>query len=160
MGLQQAFDQFVPQIEKELESIVRAPVPGQAMYYGMMRYHLGWLDEAMQPAETSSGKRLRPMLCLLSCQALSWAWSVLQSKKYCTPLGSVAVVAVIEIELGPVAAGADENVIGLGTGGVVSGASVVAEAGSEAAVWLWLALLSRALTVYVYSVAGDRPASS
>jgi hypothetical protein len=52
---------------------------------------------------------------------------VVQSKKYSTPLGSVAVVAVIAIEVLPVAYGKIAHVIGFGLGGVVSGAGVVAD---------------------------------
>jgi geranylgeranyl diphosphate synthase type I len=35
----------------------------------MMRYHLGWVDEMLAPAQASTGKRLRPLLCLLACEA-------------------------------------------------------------------------------------------
>lgn len=40
-----------------------------AAHYGMMRYHLGWLDEHLAPATASTGKRLRPLLCLLCAEA-------------------------------------------------------------------------------------------
>jgi geranylgeranyl diphosphate synthase type I len=69
MSLQQAIDRFLPQIERELQAIVRAPHHSLEAYYGMMRYHLGWMGEALQPIQANSGKRLRPMLCLLSCEA-------------------------------------------------------------------------------------------
>ncbi|HEY5639645.1 MAG TPA: polyprenyl synthetase family protein [Dehalococcoidia bacterium] len=36
--------------------------------YCMLRYHLGWEDAAGRAAE-STGKRLRPALCLLACEA-------------------------------------------------------------------------------------------
>jgi len=41
--------------------------------YGMLRYHLGWVDRGFRPlppAEMASagGKRLRPTLCLLACE--------------------------------------------------------------------------------------------
>jgi geranylgeranyl diphosphate synthase type I len=36
----------------------------------MMQYHMGWLDEALQPVRSQQGKRLRPVLCLLSCEAV------------------------------------------------------------------------------------------
>jgi len=38
--------------------------------YDMLRYHLGWVDEKGRPQETGGGKRLRPSLCLLCCEAL------------------------------------------------------------------------------------------
>ncbi len=37
--------------------------------YQMMRYHLGWEDESGNPFQGSGGKRLRPSLCLLACEA-------------------------------------------------------------------------------------------
>jgi geranylgeranyl diphosphate synthase type I len=69
MSLQEVFDRFLPQIEAELQDIAR-PLPGSpSTYYGMMRYHLGWADESLRPVQVDSGKRLRPLLCLLCCQA-------------------------------------------------------------------------------------------
>ena len=69
MSLSEALDRFLPQIETELREIVRVPHDSLASYYGMMHYHLGWTDDAMQPVPARSGKRLRPLLCLLSCGA-------------------------------------------------------------------------------------------
>jgi geranylgeranyl diphosphate synthase type I len=45
-----------------------------ASYYGMMFYHLGWADETFSPRWQKSGKRLRPLLCLLSCEACGGDW--------------------------------------------------------------------------------------
>jgi geranylgeranyl diphosphate synthase type I len=70
VSLQKVFDGLLPQIEAELQEIVRIPDHSLGAYYGMMQYHLGWTDEALRPIQTNSGKRLRPILCLLSCQAL------------------------------------------------------------------------------------------
>jgi geranylgeranyl diphosphate synthase type I len=70
VSLQEAFDNLLPQVEAELKEIVRLPHHSLGTYYGMMRYHLGWTDEAFQPVETNTGKRIRPILCLLACQAL------------------------------------------------------------------------------------------
>jgi geranylgeranyl diphosphate synthase type I len=38
-----------------------------AAHYGMMRYHLGWADANFRPQQVPSGKRLRPILCLIAC---------------------------------------------------------------------------------------------
>jgi geranylgeranyl diphosphate synthase type I len=38
-------------------------------YYGMLHYHLGWADKDFAPAHVKSGKRIRPVLCLLACQS-------------------------------------------------------------------------------------------
>ncbi len=70
MSLEEVFDRFLPLIEVELQDIVRAPRRSLGAYYGMMRYHLGWVDEALRPVQTNPGKRLRPVLCLLSCEAV------------------------------------------------------------------------------------------
>jgi len=43
--------------------------PNAPGHYGMMRYHLGWLDERLEPAAAPTGKRLRPLICLLAAEA-------------------------------------------------------------------------------------------
>ncbi|MCS7251742.1 MAG: polyprenyl synthetase family protein [Anaerolineae bacterium] len=43
--------------------------PSERFFYGMLAYHLGWVDERFQPARYDAGKRIRPMLCLLACAA-------------------------------------------------------------------------------------------
>ena len=70
MSLQDAFARFLPQIETELQEIVRPPQPRLEAYYGMMRYHLGWVDENLQPIQMRGGKRLRPVICLLANEML------------------------------------------------------------------------------------------
>jgi geranylgeranyl diphosphate synthase type I len=75
MNLSPVFRRLLPRIEAELHDIVHIPHDGLATYYGMMHYHLGWADELMQPAqEVNSGKRLRPLLCLLACEAAGGAF--------------------------------------------------------------------------------------
>ncbi len=53
-------------MEDHLRGLVDRPEPGDL--YRMLRYHLGWEDAEGRPAQ-SSGKRLRPALCLLACEA-------------------------------------------------------------------------------------------
>ncbi|MCX5986459.1 MAG: polyprenyl synthetase family protein [Chloroflexi bacterium] len=43
--------------------------PGAPSHYGMMRYHLGWVDEAFELAQSPTGKRLRPLLAILGAEA-------------------------------------------------------------------------------------------
>ena len=69
MSPDDTLDRFLPHIEEDLQRVILAPRQGLETYYGMMRYHLGWADGALQPIEANSGKRLRPILCLLSCEA-------------------------------------------------------------------------------------------
>ena len=65
---------YLDTIEAELQEIVRAPAPVHAPLYDMMRYHLGWADADGAPLEGVRGKRLRPLLCLLACEAVGGIW--------------------------------------------------------------------------------------
>jgi geranylgeranyl diphosphate synthase type I len=71
MNLKELFAQFIPQIEAEMRECLATPEPALTGYYGMMHYHLGWADEHFAPAQIASGKRIRPMLCVLACQSAS-----------------------------------------------------------------------------------------
>lgn len=42
--------------------------------YGMLRYHMGWADEQFRPVHVPVGKRLRPVFCLLVCEACGGDW--------------------------------------------------------------------------------------
>jgi geranylgeranyl diphosphate synthase type I len=59
--------QWLPRIEDQMRDIVAADDGTVSAYYDMMRYHLGWVDQSFQPHVSPSGKRLRPVLCLLAC---------------------------------------------------------------------------------------------
>ena len=67
MTLPSAFDRFRDDIETEIRSLV---LEEDFPLYRMMGYHMGWLDEYGEAAEGYSGKRIRPTLCLLACEAL------------------------------------------------------------------------------------------
>jgi geranylgeranyl diphosphate synthase type I len=74
MGAFEAFfDRHLPVLEEEMRAVLRAHDPGQAGLLGMLRYHLGWVDAAFEPCAARSGKRLRPMLCLLACEGCDGA---------------------------------------------------------------------------------------
>jgi geranylgeranyl diphosphate synthase type I len=40
----------------------------------MMRYQFGYVDADLRPVATVGGKRFRPMLCLLACEAVDGDW--------------------------------------------------------------------------------------
>jgi geranylgeranyl diphosphate synthase type I len=42
--------------------------------YGMLWYHMGWLDQDLNPVPSESGKRLRPTLLLLTVEAMGGNW--------------------------------------------------------------------------------------
>ena len=67
MSLPTAFNRFRDHIETEIKSLV---LEEGFPLYRMMGYHMGWLDEYGEAAEEESGKRIRPTLSLLACEAL------------------------------------------------------------------------------------------
>lgn len=69
MSLQAIFDRYLPPLEQALRDALPIPRPALKSYYGMMHYHLGWVDEALAPVSDRGGKRLRPLLCLLVTEA-------------------------------------------------------------------------------------------
>ncbi len=71
MDLPQVLKQYRSHIEAELKPLVTDISPPLSQ---MMRYHLGWSDERGQPRLTSEGKMLRPILCLLACEAVGGDW--------------------------------------------------------------------------------------
>ncbi len=69
LNLDQAFEYFIPYVERELKNLFIEIPANLQPFYGMMGYHMGWLDEDFSQTPQKSGKRLRPMLCLLACKA-------------------------------------------------------------------------------------------
>ncbi len=67
-------DNYLSALETELQAIITSPDPALDAYYGMFRYHLGWTDAHFAATKTDSGKRIRPLLCLLACQAAGGDW--------------------------------------------------------------------------------------
>lgn len=65
---------YLDAIETEMRSSIAVPAQALAPYYGMILYHLGWVDENFSPAEQQAGKRLRPLLSLLACEACGGDW--------------------------------------------------------------------------------------
>ena len=65
-----ARDRLLPRVEATLQEFLDRHDAAPA-HYGMMRYHLGWTDESLSPITAPVGKRLRPLLCLLTAEACS-----------------------------------------------------------------------------------------
>lgn len=68
---------YLPAIEDEMRSVLGESdeVSGRAdPFYGMIHYHMGWADEKLDPATIKSGKRIRPLLCLLASSAAGGDW--------------------------------------------------------------------------------------
>jgi len=69
--LPSAFERYRSEIDAELRSVL---AERESPLYEMMRYHLGWVDEQGHPTQGSTGKRLRPTLLLLACEAVGGTW--------------------------------------------------------------------------------------
>lgn len=77
---------LILRVEAEMRDLLASPDPSLQPFTGMMSYHLGWLDQSLQPVDGVGGKRFRPLICLLACEAQGTE---------CTP----AVPAAAAIEL-------------------------------------------------------------
>jgi len=67
--LREALQRYLPPFEAVLQEIL---TPGDSLFkplYDMQRYHHGWLDHHLQPSSGDGGKCVRPLLCLLCCEA-------------------------------------------------------------------------------------------
>lgn len=62
--------EWLPKIDAEMRSVLANSEPAIATHYGMMRYHMGWVNEGFEPELSPTGKRLRPIFCLLACSEM------------------------------------------------------------------------------------------
>lgn len=65
---------MIAAIEAEMRAVLQAQGAPPDLFYGMMQYHMGWVDETLQPTMDNGGKRIRPLLCLLACSAAGGDW--------------------------------------------------------------------------------------
>lgn len=72
--LQSFIERMIPAVEAEMEEVLQAKDGRPTPLYTMMHYHMGWTDERGQPARVKAGKRIRPLLLLLSCGAAGSRW--------------------------------------------------------------------------------------
>jgi geranylgeranyl diphosphate synthase type I len=63
------FARYLPGVEAELQDLLASAGPPYTDYYNMLHYHMGWLDTTLRPQTGRAGKRVRPVLCLLACEA-------------------------------------------------------------------------------------------
>lgn len=68
IDFEQVHRRYRPEIEQALQRYVPTAEGVLGQFYGMLRYHLGWTDEKLRPVNAKAGKRLRPTLCLASCE--------------------------------------------------------------------------------------------
>lgn len=65
---------MLPALEAEMRTVLHADKPQDDIFYSMLHYHMGWADAELKPTSVKSGKQIRPLLCLISCQAANGNW--------------------------------------------------------------------------------------
>lgn len=68
---QDVFTKYLPLIDAEMRQVLALDDPLLVGHYGMLRYHMGWVDQDFAPVQVNSGKRIRPVLCVLACQSVA-----------------------------------------------------------------------------------------
>lgn len=64
---------IVGRYQSALDTQLRQSVPENSAtpeLYDLLRYHMGWYDQGLKPVKGSGGKRLRPVLTLICCEAV------------------------------------------------------------------------------------------
>jgi geranylgeranyl diphosphate synthase type I len=70
-SLEARVDALVERYRPSIRQAMARFLDGRTLrHYGFMRYHLGWEDVRGNPIDGRTGKLLRPVLCLLSCEAV------------------------------------------------------------------------------------------
>lgn len=65
---------MLPALNEEMRAVLGATGERPDLFHGMIHYHMGWVDAELQPASVHPGKQIRPLLCLLACQAAGGDW--------------------------------------------------------------------------------------
>jgi geranylgeranyl diphosphate synthase type I len=73
VSLNALFHHYIPRIEAEMRDVINAGAQ-PAQFNTMLNYHLGFANADGSPAQVNAGKRIRPVLVLLSCEACGGAW--------------------------------------------------------------------------------------
>ncbi len=70
MNAESILEEHIGIIDREIKKVFEGRnFPDEL--YNMMKYHLGWIDENLEPVERYKGKRFRPTLCLLAYHSLA-----------------------------------------------------------------------------------------
>lgn len=73
-ALKAVLARYLPALEVELRDLLVSAGPPYTDYYDMLHYHMGWLDTELRPCQGWTGKRVRPVICLLACEAAGGAF--------------------------------------------------------------------------------------
>lgn len=61
-------------VDAEMRAVLQADGRRNDPFYGMIHYHMGWVDAQLQPMVSPGGKMIRPVLLLLCCEAVGGRW--------------------------------------------------------------------------------------
>jgi len=68
-------NQMLPAIVSQMQQVLQAADDSRPdLFNGMIHYHMGWADNDLNQVEINAGKRIRPLFCLLCCQAAGGNW--------------------------------------------------------------------------------------
>jgi geranylgeranyl diphosphate synthase type I len=65
---------MLPLLESDMHAVLQFDGSDSDLFRGMMHYQMGWVDEQLQPIEPVSGKRIRPLVCMLVSDAAGGEW--------------------------------------------------------------------------------------
>jgi len=66
--------EMLPALNQEMKDVFQVNENTPTPFYGMMHYHMGWVDANMQPISIYAGKQIRPLMCMLACAAAGGDW--------------------------------------------------------------------------------------
>lgn len=67
--------EMLQHVEQEMRTVLRADEENASrLFFQMMHYHMGWLDESLRPVKGNGGKRIRPVLTLLCAAGSGAPW--------------------------------------------------------------------------------------
>jgi geranylgeranyl diphosphate synthase type I len=65
---------MLPELDKEMQTVLQFDGSAPEPFLGMMHYQMGWVDVSLQPIEPISGKRIRPLITMLTNDAAGGDW--------------------------------------------------------------------------------------
>ena len=68
------YQPYLNRLEKDAKEFIKKEEQEPKYLYNMIHYHMGWMDRDFHGSENLGGKRLRPLLLLLSCEAFCGQW--------------------------------------------------------------------------------------
>lgn len=85
-------------LSSALQECLASGSHGLQTYYGLLQYHLGWVDTQLSPTKNNPGKLLRPTLLLLAYEAAG-AWDLASDSSSDRTYLQRALPAAIAVEL-------------------------------------------------------------